>query len=45
MSWKFAPASLRLPLAVLSLEFLLFALARLRMHKRDCVENLLRLGQ
>ena len=29
MSWKFAPASLRLPLAVLSLEFLLFALARL----------------
>lgn len=29
MSWRFAPASLRLPLAVLSLEFLLFALARL----------------
>lgn len=29
MSWKFAPAALRLPLAVLSLEFLLFALARL----------------
>jgi len=28
MSWKFAPAALRLPLAVLSLEFLLFALAR-----------------